>query len=203
MKLRALLIILFLFASTGFAQSNASLDVKLSEMFKRNFSDWTAENGEKAFYPMIQNTWKFNPQLHKPADATDLHSVWIKDKRRVQVRMSVVGDGEAEQEFRMFTIRNITPPNYRIKDLGSEAYLIKFHNRVEIAFLKFNVFTEIFYDFPSKYKKPPYLGTAKSVTAPQAEVDFLLKAARLVADEITRIQTTETLTGVELQPAAN
>jgi hypothetical protein len=203
MKLLRLLIFLFLFASSGFAQNNASLDVKLSEMFKRNFSGWTAENGEKAFYPMIQNTWKFDPAIHKPEEASDLHSIWTKDKKRVNIMMKVVKGSEGEKAVANFGLRNVSPPSYKIKDVGSDATLVKFHNRVEIAFVKFNVLTRIYYDFPSRYKKNPVLGTAESVNAPQEEVDFLLKVARLIADEITEIQTTETLTGVELQAAAN
>jgi hypothetical protein len=203
MKLFAAAIIVFVFALSGFAQSRSSLDVKLSEMFTRNFSDWTAENGAKAFYPMIQNSWKFDPEIHKRTEASDLHSVWTKDRKRVQIAMEVVGGSKGEDEVARFGIRNISPPSYKIKNVGSDATLVKFHNRVEIAFVKFNVLTRIYYDFPSRYKKNPVYGTAKSVNAPQEEVDFLLKAARLIADEITGIQTTETLTGVELQPATN
>jgi len=203
MKLFTTAIIVFVFALSGFAQSRSSLDVTLSAMFTQNFSDWTAENGAKAFYPMIQNTWKFNPAIHKPAEASDLHSIWTKDKRSVRVTMEIVSGDEGEKEVANFGLRNISPPSYKINNVGSDATLVKFHNRVEIAFVKFNVLTYIYYDFPSRYKKNPVIGTAKSVNAPQQEVDFLLKIARLIADEITGIQTTESLTGVELQPATN
>jgi hypothetical protein len=40
------------------------------------------------------------------------------------------------------------------------------------------------------------ISSAKWLNAPQAEVEFALKVARLIADEIKSKQTIQTLTGV-------
>lgn len=204
MKFCATLIIVLSITLSAFSQkSSPSLNQSLSEMFKQNFSDWQVKDSENAFYPITRDNWKFNPQVNKADEASDLESVWKKDKKEVRISIKIVNDAERDQNLKMFLIRNITPPNYKIKDLGSEAYLIKFHDRVEIAFVKFNVFTRIAYSFPSKYKKQPYLGTKKSINAPPEEVEFAQKSARLIADEITQTYTTEKLTGIKVSQSAN
>jgi hypothetical protein len=97
----------------------------------------------------------------------------------------------------MFAIRNISPPSYKIDNLGDEAILVKFHHRVEVAFTKENVFTRINYDYPSKHKKPVNVYSREMYDAPKEEVEFALKIARLIAAEIHEKLTIETLTGIK------
>jgi hypothetical protein len=196
MKIFAVVIICILSAVSGFAQKQTPLNEKLSGMFKQNFPEWQAANGDEVFYPMIKHTWKFNPQIHKAVDVTDLQSVWTKEKKRIQIWLDLADAQQREFFLRMFAIRNITPPSYEIDDLGDQGILMKFHDRVEIAFTKENVTTRINYDFPSKYKKPVMISSPKWLNAPKAEVEFALKVARAIADEIRDEQTIETLTGV-------
>lgn len=202
MKLLAFIIFVFAFALSISAQNKMSLDKKLSAMHEQNFSDWTAENADQAFYPMTQYSTKFNPKTDNAANVSYLHSVWTKDKKQVKIRMKIIDEAETETKLQNFWLRNISPPHYKIKDLGGGGVLVKFYNRVEIAFVKFNVFTRINHSFSKKRKKYSFYGK-KMYRAPQTEVDFAMKIARRIADEITEIQTIETLTGVQLQPAAN
>jgi hypothetical protein len=202
MKIFAALVFSFLLVFSAQAQVKATLNEKLSASFKQNFSDWKAENGENVFYPMIANTWKFNPEHHKASEVSDLHSVWIKGEKRVSINMELANADQSDSNFNMFIFRNISPPSYKIEDLGDKAYLVKFHDRVEIAFVKHNVFTYFYYSFPSKLKKTVSIGHPDSYKAPKEEVEFALKAARLIAAEIDANQTIETLTGVKIsQPA--
>lgn len=199
MKIFAVIVIFVCAAASAFAQSQKPLNEKLSEMFKQNFSEWKAEDEDKAFYPMI-STYKFDPQIHDVSEVSYLKSVWTQGRKQVLVRMELADAERREYAMRMFTLRNISPPSYKIADLGDEAFLVKFHDRVEIAFAKYNVVTYVYSNFPSKYKKPLNITSPKMYDAPQAEVNFLLKAARLIADEITERQTIETLTGVKQLP---
>ena len=168
-------------------------------MFKQNFSDWQAADADKVFYPKISHTWKFNGQIHKAEEVSNLESIWTKEKKKVQISMNLATAEQRESFIRMFAIRNISPPSYKIDNLGDEGILIKFHYRVEIAFTKENVVTHINYDYPSKYKKLVSFGSGQMYDAPQVEVEFALKIARLIAAEIKGKQTIETLTGVEKQ----
>jgi hypothetical protein len=197
MKIFIVITICILSVVSAFAQTQNRLDKKLSE---QNFSDWQAADADKVFYPMISHTWKFNPQIHKASEVSDLESIWRKDKKKVDISMDLQTPEESESSMRMFTIRNISPPSYKIDGLGNEAFLVKFHDRVEIAFIKENVFTRITLSFPSKYKKPLNVYSPQMYDAPKAEVEIALKIARLIAAEIKEKQTVESLTGVKQSP---
>ncbi|HLM62245.1 MAG TPA: hypothetical protein VK308_15680, partial [Pyrinomonadaceae bacterium] len=150
MKTFIVIVICILSAISAFAQTQQRLDEKLSEIFKQDFSDWQTESADKVFYPMLTGGWKFNPQIHEADKVSGLESIWTREKTKVHIWMNLIKPEKSEFSMRMFTIRNISPPSYKIDDLGAQAYLIKFHHRIEIAFLKENVFTRINLDYPSK-----------------------------------------------------
>ena len=127
MKIFTIFIICILSAISAFSQNRVPLDERLSEIFKQNLSEWQAANVDKAIYPMIKRSWKFNPQIHKADEVTDLESIWTREKRKVQISMNLPTAEESEFAMRMFAIRNVSPPSYKIDDLGDEAILVKFH----------------------------------------------------------------------------
>lgn len=163
------LVFYHIFSFSSEAQTYQTLDEQMAFAFSQNFPDWKSDT------PQI-----FNMNIH--SGGTPAFEALLKNGERkliINVRLfesnaKAVGDLE-----RFFYMRSIMPRTRELPTIGDKSLTAETAERVEISFVKENIYVSLYSDFPrtGKDKKgPDYIWFA-----PDTEFEFVRKAANILA----------------------
>jgi ankyrin repeat protein len=161
-------VILLLFVLSVFPQAKQTLDEQIVSAVNRDLPQWRAQNPSTPF------------DFAMATYSAVIKSRWVSGitKADLEIYLSKSIE-EIDDHFRMFMMREVTPPNREILDLGKRAMLVETASRVEITFVKANVIVVLETNFPDT--RPDKKLPDCYATAPKEEVENALEFARVVA----------------------
>lgn len=153
------------------AQTYQTLDEQMSFAISQSFPDWKSEK------PQIFN-------MNIPSGSPTLEAILKNGQKRlmINVRLFESKDKAISDLERFFYMRSIMPRTREMPTVGDKSLTAETAQRVEISFVKENVYVSLYSDFPRADKNktgPDYIWSA-----PDTEFEFVRKAANVLASMI-------------------